>query len=171
MIDFNIKEKQLEATIDRLCERNIILPNFEQMKNPKEKVPSKIQKELSSINLWEIHSRNLFRITWNNEPKPKGGLFCELPNYIELPPELTGVNARIIALIGKWMPTGSHKVGATYGCLIPRLITGQFNPITQKAVWPSTGNYCRGGAFNATLLACESIAILPEGMKKNVLNG
>ena len=111
-------------------------------------------------------SPKFIRITWNNEPKPKGGLFCELPNYIELPPELTGVNARIIALIGKWMPTGSHKVGATYGCLIPRLITGQFNPVTQKAVWPSTGNYCRGGAFNATLLACESIAILPEGMSK-----
>ena len=166
MIDLSIKEKQLESTIERLRERNIILPTYKQMKNPNEYVSSNIKKDLHSIGLWDIHSRNLFRITWNNEPKLKGGLYQELPNYLELPSELTGVKARIIALIGKWMPTGSHKVGATYGCLIPRLVTGQFNPVIQKAVWPSTGNYCRGGAFNATLLACESIAILPEGMSK-----
>jgi cysteine synthase len=87
-------------------------------------------------------------------------------NYIEFPSSLTGVPARIIALVGKWFPTGSHKVGATFGCLVPRLVTGQFDPTFQKAVWPSTGNYCRGGAYNASLLACESIAILPEEMSQ-----
>jgi cysteine synthase len=45
-------------------------------------------------------------------------------------------------------------------------VTGQFDPTTQKAVWPSTGNYCRGGAYDSNLLACESIAILPEGMSR-----
>ncbi|MCD6287397.1 MAG: pyridoxal-phosphate dependent enzyme, partial [Anaerolineae bacterium] len=79
---------------------------------------------------------------------------------------LTGVDARIIALVGKWFPTGSHKVGAAFGCLVPRLVTGQFDPTWQKAVWPSTGNYCRGGAYDSTILACESIAILPEGMSR-----
>ena len=87
-------------------------------------------------------------------------------NYLEFPPALTGVQARIIALIGKWFPTGAHKVGAAFGCLVPRLVTGQFDPTTQKAVWPSTGNYCRGGAFDSALLACDSIAILPEGMSR-----
>jgi len=72
----------------------------------------------------------------------------------------------IIGLVGKWFPTGSHKVGATFGCLAPRLVTGQFDPTFHKAVWPSTGNYCRGGAYVANLLACESIAILPEGMSR-----
>jgi cysteine synthase len=85
---------------------------------------------------------------------------------VELPPELTGTEARIIALIGKWFPTGSHKVGATYGCLVPPLVTGQFDPTKHKAVWPSTGNFCRGGAYDATLLACESIAILPKEMSQ-----
>jgi cysteine synthase len=33
-------------------------------------------------------------------------------------------------------------------------------------VWPSTGNYCRGGAYDSALLGCESIAILPEGMSR-----
>ena len=73
---------------------------------------------------------------------------------------------RIIAVVGKWFPTGAHKVGAAYGCLVPRLVTGEFDPTTQKAVWPSTGNYCRGGAYDSALMACESIAILPEGMSK-----
>ncbi len=81
-------------------------------------------------------------------------------------PRLTGVPARIIVLVGKWFPTGAHKVGAAFGCLVPRLVTGQFDPTTQKAVWPSTGNYCRGGAYDSALLACKSIAILPEGMSK-----
>ena len=85
---------------------------------------------------------------------------------MELPTELTGVEARIIALVGKWFPTGSHKVGASFGCLVPPLVTGQFDPTVNKAVWPSTGNFCRGGAYDATLLACESIAILPEQMSR-----
>ena len=85
---------------------------------------------------------------------------------MELPSELTGVEARIIALEGKWFPTGSHKVGATFGCLVPALVTGQFDPTIHKAVWPSTGNFARGGAYDATLLGCDSIAILPEQMSK-----
>jgi cysteine synthase len=69
-------------------------------------------------------------------------------------------------MLGKWFPTGAHKVGAAFGCLVPRLITGRFDPTVEKAVWPSTGNYCRGGAYDSNLLGCESIAILPEGMSK-----
>ncbi|MBT6614333.1 MAG: pyridoxal-phosphate dependent enzyme, partial [Deltaproteobacteria bacterium] len=80
--------------------------------------------------------------------------------------DLTGVDARIVAVVGKWFPTGAHKVGAAFGCLVPRLVTGQFDPTTQKSVWPSTGNYCRGGAYDAALLACDSIAILPEEMSR-----
>jgi cysteine synthase len=49
---------------------------------------------------------------------------------------------------------------------VPRLVTGQFDPSTQKAVWPSTGNFCRGGAYDSALLGCTSIAILPEGMSR-----
>jgi len=95
----------------------------------------------------------------------KGGAFKNV-NYIVFPSELTGVKARIVALVGKWFPTGAHKVGATFGCLVPALVTGNFDSTRQKAVWPSTGNFCRGGAYNSALLGCESIAILPEGMSK-----
>ncbi len=74
------------------------------------------------------------------------------------------MKARMVLLIGKWFPTGAHKVGAAYGCLAPRIITGGFDPSYHKAVWPSTGNYCRGGAFDSKLMGTESVAILPEEM-------
>lgn len=164
MIDLSIHEEQLKKTVKRCKERNIILPTFEQMKKP-EQIPDSIKKELGSVGLWDIHPRNLFRITWKNEPVHEGGGFDGV-NYMEIPREITGIKARIFALVGKWFPTGAHKVGATYGCIVPRLITGQFDPTTHKAVWPSTGNYCRGGAYDAALLACESIAILPEEMSQ-----
>ena len=165
MFDLSINKEVLKRNIQRAKERNIIIPTLKQQRNP-DQISKAIKDELKTLSLWEIHPRNLFRITWKNEPKDKGGRFVSQPNYIELPPELTGVEARIIALVGKWFPTGSHKVGATFGCLVPRLVTGQFDPSTQTAVWPSTGNYCRGGAYDATLLACNSLAILPEEMSR-----
>ncbi len=164
MIDLSVNKEQLERTVLRARERNIIVPTFEQQRNPSQ-IPAGIKDQLIDIGLWDITSPNMFRITWKNEPVTHGGGFGGV-NYLELPKVLTGVDARIIALVGKWFPTGSHKVGATFGCLVPRLVTGQFDPTSQKAVWPSTGNYCRGGAYDATLLACESVAILPEQMSR-----
>ena len=163
-IDLSIFPDRLERTIQRVRERNIIIPTFAQMKDPR-LVPPGLQGALKSVGLWDVSPLNLFRITWKNEPVPFGGGFGGV-NMIEFPASLTGTPARIIALVGKWFPTGAHKVGAAFGCLAPRLVTGQFDPTVQKAVWPSTGNYCRGGAYDSALLACESIAILPEGMSR-----
>lgn len=163
-IDLTVLPDRLERAIHRARQRNIIIPTFAQMKDPT-LIPDNIKQELASIGLWDVHPRNLFRITWHNDPVDQGGGFGPV-NYLELPSSLTGVPARIIALVGKWFPTGAHKVGAAFGCLVPRLVTGQFDPTSQKAVWPSTGNYCRGGAYDSALLACESIAILPEEMSQ-----
>ena len=163
-IDLSVQKERRKRAIQRAREKNIIIPTYAQMKDPS-KVPAKIKAELARIGLWDVHPRNLFRITWHNEPKASGGGFRGV-NYLELPPSLTGVPARIVVIVGKWFPTGAHKVGAAFGCLVPRLVTGQFDPTTQKAVWPSTGNFCRGGAYDSALLACTSIAILPEGMSR-----
>jgi len=164
MIDLTVHEEQLERTINLAREKNLVIPTLRQQKDPNQ-VPGTITDRLKKIRLWDVHSCNLFRITWKNEPVDFGGGFGDV-NVMEVPSELSGVDARIIALVGKWFPTGSHKVGATFGCLVPKLVTGQFDPTYQKAVWPSTGNYCRGGAYDATLLECESIAILPEEMSR-----
>jgi cysteine synthase len=164
MIDLTVIHDRRQRAIQRVRERNIIIPTFAQMKDPT-LIPDKIKDELKSIGLWDLNPRNLFRITWKNEPIPRGGGFGGV-NYLELPTSLTGTPARIIVLVGKWFPTGAYKVGAAFGCLVPRLVSGQFDPTIQKAVWPSTGNFCRGGAYDSALLACESIAILPEGMSR-----
>ena len=157
-------EKVLESAIKRYKERGIILPTFKQLSNP-ELIPGKVKDQLKNIGLWDFSPLNLFRITWKNEPKEFGGLFGGV-NHIELPKSITGVDARIVLLVGKYFPTGSHKVGAAYGCLAPQLITGGFDPDYHKAVWPSTGNYCRGGAFDSKIMGTESIAILPEEMSR-----
>lgn len=164
MIDLTVHPDRRKRAVARARERDILIPTFAQMKDPG-RIPASVREELAGLGLWEIHPRNLFRITWKNEAQASGGGFGGV-NVLEFPPSLTGVPARVLALVGKWFPTGAHKVGAAFGCLAPRLVTGQFDPTTQKAVWPSTGNYCRGGAYDSTLLACQSIAILPEGMSR-----
>ena len=164
MIDLRANETQLANALQRARERNIIIPTFAEMIHP-DRIPANMRKQLTKVGLWEVNPLNLFRITWKNEPKEKGGQFGGV-NFLEIPSVLTGVRARIFGLVGKWFPTGAHKVGASFACLVPRLVTGQFDPTKHKAVWPSTGNYCRGGAYNSALLACESIAILPEGMSR-----
>jgi cysteine synthase len=160
----DIRQDVLEKTIERARARNIILPTFAQQKDPG-KIPAAIAARLKDVGLWDIDPANLFRITWKNEPVEHGGGFGE-GNWIEFPKSLTGVDATIIGIVGKWFPTGAHKVGAAYGCLVPPLVTGNFDPESQKAVWPSTGNYCRGGAYDCALLACPAVAILPEGMSR-----
>jgi cysteine synthase len=152
----------IKKTAARCRERGITIPTFAQMRNP-ETVPESIKKQLQPVGLWDVNPLNLFRITWKNDIKT--GQFGGV-NYIQVPPQLTGVKATIIGLVGKYFPTGAHKVGAAFGCLVPRLVSGEFDPDKHKAVWPSTGNFCRGGAFDCALLDCTSVAILPEGMSK-----
>jgi cysteine synthase len=160
----SVNEEVLQKSIERARERNIILPKFAEQRDPA-KIPAKIVERLGDVGLWDVNPINLFRITWHNEAKERGGGFGE-GNWIEFPPELTGVESKIVGIIGKWFPTGAHKVGAAYGCLVPRLVSGNYDPTTQKAVWPSTGNYCRGGAYDCALLDCPAVAILPEGMSR-----
>jgi cysteine synthase A len=168
MIDLTIQPDRLARSLQRAREQKIIIPTLKQQRNP-HLIPAAIKTQLQKVGLWDLNPLNLFRITWHNEPTSSGGGFGGV-NFIEFPKALTGVEARILAPVGKWFPTGAHKVGAAFGCLVPRLVTGQFDPTTQKAVWPSTGNYCRGGAYDSALLACESIAILPEGMSQERFN-
>ncbi len=148
--------------VERCRQRGILIPTFAQMRDPSTVDPV-VREALSEIDMQAVDPLNLFRITWRNDPASGG--FGGV-NVLEFPPELTGVPARIAGLVGKHFPTGSHKVGAAFGCLVPRLVTGAFDPSRNKAVWPSTGNYCRGGAFDSALLGCQAVAILPEEMSR-----
>ena len=160
--ELKMRKDVLANTVKRCQEKKILIPTYAQMKNPK-LIPEKVQKKLKGVGLWDVNPINLFRISWHNDVNSGtfGGVNC-----IELPSQITGVKARIFGLIGKYFPTGAHKVGAAFSCLVPRLVSGEFDPTTQKAVWPSTGNYCRGGAYDCALLDAPAIAILPENMSK-----
>ncbi len=162
----NLKKKPdiIKKNAELCREKGIKLPTFAEMKNP-DLISADVKEKLKSVGLWDVNPVNLYRINWHNERKEKGGLYGDV-NFIEIPKELTGCKARIIGMVGKYFPTGAHKVGATYSCLAPALATGNFDASSQQAVWPSTGNYCRGGAYNSALLGCKSIAILPAEMSK-----
>jgi cysteine synthase len=157
-----LQPEVIRKTAQRCRKRGVLIPTFKQLRNP-ELIPESIRAKLKGVGLWDVNPVNLFRITWKNDVK--SGLYGKV-NCLEIPPAITGVKARIIALTGKYFPTGAHKVGAAFGCLVPRLVSGEFDPETQKAAWPSTGNYCRGGAFDCALLDCTAIAILPQGMSR-----
>jgi cysteine synthase len=159
-----INEGVRKKAVARCRELGVVIPTFAQQKDPST-VPAKVRERLKNVDLWANDPANLFRITWKNEPVLKGGGFGGV-NHLEIPSAITGIKARVIGLVGRYFPTGAHKVGAAFGCLVPRLVTGEFDPTSQKAVWPSTGNYCRGGAFDSKLLGCTAVAILPEGMSK-----
>ena len=152
----------IKKTAARCRKRSVVIPTFRQLRDP-DKIPQSIKSKLKGVGLWDVNPLNLFRITWKNNVE--SGLYGGV-NYLEIPPEITGVKARVIGLIGKYFPTGAHKVGAAFGCLVPRLVSGEFDPTVHKAVWPSTGNFCRGGAFDCALLDCTAIAILPEEMSR-----
>jgi cysteine synthase A len=152
----------IRKTAARCRERGIVLPTFKQLRDPS-LIPPAIKGKLKGVGLWDVNPVNLFRITWKNNVKT--GLYGGV-NYLEIPPAITGVKARVIGLVGKYFPTGAHKVGAAFGCLVPRLVSGEFDPEKHKAAWPSTGNYCRGGAFDCAVLDCTAIAILPKGMSR-----
>lgn len=155
-------QKKRARAVERCREKRILIPTLAQQKDPT-LIPEPVLRRLPKVDIQDVDPLNLFRITWNNDPTSHG--FGPV-NAFELPSELTGVEARIVGLVGRHFPTGTHKVGAAFGCLVPRLINGEFDPVNQVAVWPSTGNYCRGGAFDGALLGCHSIAILPEEMSQ-----
>eukprot|EP00928_Gymnodinium_smaydae_P058755 TRINITY_DN4195_c0_g2_i1.p1 TRINITY_DN4195_c0_g2~~TRINITY_DN4195_c0_g2_i1.p1 ORF type:complete len:548 (-),score=84.62 TRINITY_DN4195_c0_g2_i1:232-1875(-) len=159
-----LNQGNLDDAIRIFKERNIILPTFAQLSNP-HTIPKEIQDALKAIGPDDKHPLNLFRIHWYNGMDRKS--LVDVPAYLELPKSLTGVDATILIAIGANFPMiGAHKVLAAYGCLAPRLAMGQFNPAKHRAIWPSTGNYCRGGVAISRIMGCRSSAVLPEGMSK-----
>ena len=153
-----------DRTVERFRERKIALPTFAELTDPAT-IPPEVRASLADVGPDDADPRNLFRVHWHNDAERTG--FVDLPAHVVLPEALTGTQAKILVLLADRFPMiGAHKVLATYGCLAPRVITGQFDPTAHRAVWPSTGNYCRGGVAVSRIMACRGVAILPEGMSK-----
>ncbi|MGA2209470.1 MAG: pyridoxal-phosphate dependent enzyme [Acidimicrobiales bacterium] len=153
-----------ERTVERFRERGIALPTFAQLADPSA-APDVVRSRLAAIGPDEAHPLNLFRVHWHNDAARTG--IVSVPEHVVLPPELTGTEARVVvALANRFPMIGAHKVLASYGCLAPRVVTGQFDPTRDRAIWPSTGNYCRGGVAISKLMGCRGVAVLPEGMSR-----
>ena len=154
----------LDRTIERLREARIALPTFAQLADP-ELIPPTVREALPGVGADDADPLNLFRVHWYNGASRVD--VVDVPEHLVLPRELTGVDARIVVALGDRFPLiRAHKVLAAYGCLAPRLVSGQFDPTRQRAVWPSTGNYCRGGVAISRLMGCRGVAVLPEGMSR-----
>jgi len=159
-----VDEQVLERTAARFREAGIRLPTFAQLADPSS-VPAAVTARLADVGPDDADPLNLFRVHWFNDASRSGRV--AVPEHVVLPKELTGVDARIVVALGDRFPMiGAHKVLAAYGCLAPRLVTGRFDPTRDRAVWPSTGNYCRGGVAISRLMGCRGVAVLPEGMSR-----
>ena len=151
-----------ERTVARFRDQSIVMPTFAQLANPSS-IPPDIVGRLTHLDPNAQDPLNLWRVHWYND-RATGG-FAAVPPYVVLPTELTGVAAPIVVILGDRFPmVGAHKVLAAYACLAPRVVTGQFDPTRQRAIWPSTGNYARGGVAISRIMGCHGVAVLPENM-------
>src|SRR6478609_1895516 len=153
-----------KRAIGLLREKGVRLPTFAELAEP-HRAPADIRSGLAGIGPDDPHPLNLYRVHWFNDAARTGRV--AVPEHVVLPPELTGVEATIVVALGDRFPMiRAHKVLAAYGCLAPRLASGSFDPTRDRAVWPSTGNYCRGGVAISHLLGCRGVAVLPAGMSR-----
>lgn len=157
-----------DKSVRHLKSRGVRLPTISELADPPRHLKS-YSAEIAGIDPDTADPGNLFRVHWYNAADRRG--LADVPGYMVVPPELTGVDAKIVLALGNRFPMiNAHKVLAAYGCLVPRLMSGKFDPETSRAVWPSTGNYCRGGVAISSILGCRSVAVLPEGMSAERFN-
>ena len=160
LADTIVDPDALANSVRKCADNNVVLPTFAQLANPA-LIPADVAK---GVDKNAPDSRNLFRVHWFND---MSGNRVRVPDHVVLPSSLTGVASPIIVVFGDRFPMiTAHKVLAAYSCLAPRVITGQFDPVSQRAVWPSTGNYARGGVAISRIMGARGVAVLPAGMSQ-----
>ena len=159
-----IDSKQRSRAIARARELGVVLPTFSQLADPT-KIPPSVAKTLATVAPDEPRFENLWRVNWYNAADRTSR--ADVPGYIVIPEAISGVKAPIVVLLGDRFPMiGAHKVLPAYSVLVSQLVSGRFDPVGQKAIWPSTGNYCRGGVSISRILGCRGVAVLPAGMSR-----
>ncbi len=162
---FGLADRVIDAvaltnSVDRFRRQGIVLPTFAELADPSLIAPGRTDGADRSA----PDVRNLWRLHWYNDLP---GNRVDVPEHVVLPSSLTGVESPIVVVFGDRFPMiTAHKVLAAYACLAPRVVTGQFDPTRHRAIWPSTGNYARGGIAISRLMASRGVAILPAGMSQ-----
>jgi len=132
-------------------------PTYDEMLNPSH-IDPKIRKEALEGKEDELNPINLFNINWKDEENQV--------HKIVLPKAMTGVDANIVVLLGKYFPSGSHKVGPAYSTLIEGCVDQTILPGEHTILGPSTGNFGIGVSYICNLMNYESIVIMPDNMSK-----
>jgi cysteine synthase A len=133
-------------------------PTYSEMLYP-ETIPKEIREQaLKVIETNELNPLNLFNITWKDED---GSV-----RKVVLPKELTGTEANIVVMLGKYFPSGSHKVGPAYATLIEGCVDGEILPGEHIILGPSTGNFGIGVSYICGLMGYDAIVIMPDNMSK-----
>ena len=160
LADRIVDDEALANSVTRFRERGITLPTFAELADP----TTFDAGRTGDADPQAPDARNLWRVHWYND---LAGGRVDVPEHVVLPSALTGVVSPIVVVFGDRFPMiTAHKVLAAYACLAPRIVTGQFDPTRQRAIWPSTGNYARGGIAISRIMASRGVAILPEGMSR-----
>jgi cysteine synthase len=160
LADRVVDDRALANSVERFRQRGIVLPTFAELADPATIDPARV----GDADQHGPDARNLWRVHWYNDV---GGRRVEVPQHVVLGRSFTGVDSPIVVVFGDRFPMiAAHKVLAAYACLAPRIVTGQFDPTRQRAIWPSTGNYARGGIAISRIMASRGVAILPEGMSR-----
>ncbi len=163
LADSVVDAASLANSVKRFAEQKIVLPTFAQLADPST-IPAAVSAGLKGLDKNAADARNLFRVHWYND---LDGNRVSVPDHVVLPSSLTGVESPIIVVFGDRFPMiTAHKVLAAYSCFAPRVISGQFDPTKHRAVWPSTGNYARGGVAISRIMGSRGVAVLPAGMSK-----
>ena len=159
-----VDKSNYESAVEHLRRANVLLPTFAELADPS-KIKDARKNIGDGISAEAPHAANLFRLHWYNNQERNG--LTDVPGHLVLTREFTGVDAPIIVVLGERFPMiQAHKVLAAYACLATRLVSGQFDPAHHRAIWPSTGNYCRGGVAISRILGCRGVAVLPVGMSR-----
>jgi cysteine synthase len=160
LADRVVDDEALANSVTRFRERGIRLPTFAELADPSTFDAGVV----GDADPQAPDPRNLWRVHWYNDLV---GDRVDVPEHVVLPSSLTGVSSPIVVAFGDRFPMiAAHKVLAAYACLAPRIVTGQFDPTRHRAIWPSTGNYARGGIAISRIMASRGVAILPEGMSQ-----
>ncbi|WP_258358477.1 PLP-dependent cysteine synthase family protein [Moorella sulfitireducens (nom. illeg.)] len=133
-------------------------PTFTEMCDPAQIDPAIRQRALKALKEDELDPINLFNINWKDENNQV--------RKMVLPPEVTGVDANIVVLLGRGFPSGSHKVGPAYATLIEGCVDGVIKPGEHTILGPSTGNFGIGVAYICRLLGFRAVVIMPDNMSK-----
>ncbi len=132
-------------------------PTYYEMLYP-ESLDSTLRSHVLKAKECELDPLNLFNITWKNDNNQV--------HKIVLSKALTGVDANIVVLLGKYFPSGSHKVGPAYSTLMEGCVDQTIIPGRHTILGPSTGNFGIGVSYICNLMKYDAIVIMPDNMSK-----